>query len=69
MLPPVNIDASRVDVLRMSNRHELRICAITSLDPRGTSVILHNLNDDAVLRKIFDGRILAGPRVVAGQIC
>lgn len=56
----VNVDASRSDVLIMCNKHDLRISAIESLQPAGTRVVLYNIDDTAVLRKLFAGKIITG---------
>jgi hypothetical protein len=56
----VNIDADQADVVAMAAKHKAAISAIESLHPRGTRVVLMNIEDANTVAKAFGKRVLTG---------
>lgn len=56
----INIDADRADVIAMAAKHNAAISAIEPLHPRGTRVVLMNIDGAQVMAKAFGKRVLTG---------
>jgi hypothetical protein len=56
----VNIDAERAVVVAMAAKHKAVISAIEPLHPRGTRVVLMNIQDAHTVAKAFGKRVLTG---------
>ncbi|TGX56169.1 hypothetical protein E5A73_03475 [Sphingomonas gei] len=57
----LNIDADTATVIAMAAKHAAAISAIEPLHPRGTRVVLMNIDGANVLAKAFGKRVLTGP--------
>lgn len=56
----INIDAEQADVVAMAAKHQAAISAIESLHPRGTRVVLMNIDGANAVAKAFGKRVLTG---------
>jgi hypothetical protein len=56
----INIDAEQADVIAIAAKHNAAISAIEALHPRGTRVVLMNIDGANAVSKAFGKRVLTG---------
>ena len=57
----VNIDATVAQVIAKSAEHNAAISAIEPLVPRGTRVVFMNVDDAAMIARVYGSRVITGP--------